>query len=64
MKILKEIQNKLDKETRNPEELIREMQQLGFQMLLTNVINKEQVIVFCTDMIKLYELLLQKQGME
>lgn len=59
MKILTEIQNRISKETRPLEDLTVEIKKLGFQMMVTNAIGKEQVVMFCSDMIKLYEGLVQ-----
>ena len=59
MKILTEIQNRLSKETRPLEDLCVEIKKLGFQMIVTNAVGKEQVVMFCSDMIKLYEGLTQ-----
>lgn len=60
MKIMEEIQARISKETRPLEELCVELKRLGFQMIATNAIGKEQVVMFCSDMIKLYEDLSQK----
>lgn len=60
MKILNEIQTRISKETRPLEDLCIELKKLGFQMMATNSIGKEQVVMFCSDMIKLYEGLTEK----
>ena len=61
MKILTEIQNRINKETRSPSDLYTELRQLGAQMVITNVIGRAQVVTFCSSLIKLYELLSPKE---
>ena len=57
MTILEEIQARMDKENRTPNELYAELRQLGLQMMVLNTIGKEQVVMFCSSLVKLYELL-------
>ena len=62
MKILTEIQNRINKETRPSSDLSIELKQLGFQMMVTNSVGKAQVVMFCSDLIKLYENLTSKES--
>ena len=54
MEIMKEIQTRIENENRPSETLYQEIKGLGLQMFMTNTLNKEQVIIFCSDLVKLY----------
>lgn len=53
--ILDEIQNRIAHEKRTPAELYATMRQIVMQMLFTQSMNREQVVSFCSSMIRLYE---------
>lgn len=57
MNLIQEIQARLEKESRSPQELYNEVRQLGVQMAITNNLGKTQVVMFCSSLLKLYELL-------
>lgn len=52
--LLNEIQFRLTNETRSSPELISSLKQMGLLMFVTGTITKEQVVTFCTALIKLY----------
>lgn len=52
--ILKEIESKIENDNRSPEEIYAMIKQLGTYMLMTNTLSKENVIQFCSSLIKLY----------
>ena len=55
MDILDEIKNRIEHEKRTPAELYATMRQIVMQMLFTQSMNREQVVSFCSSMIRLYE---------
>jgi len=54
MEILEEIQHRIDSESRSSSELVSTLRQLGTYMFVTGTITKEQVVTFCSSLIKLY----------
>ena len=55
MELLDEIRNRIEHEKRTPAELYATMRQIVMQMLVTRSMNREQVVSFCSSMIRLYE---------
>ncbi len=55
MPILEEIQRRIEQERRSPEDLYATMRGIVMQMLFTQSMNREQVVSFCSSMIRLYE---------
>lgn len=53
--ILDEIRNRITCEKRTPAELYSTMRQIVMQMLITQSMNREQVVSFCSSMIRLYQ---------
>lgn len=60
MELLKELQNKYKAETRDANTLYQNIRNLGLQMYLTNSISKELVLELSCSLLKLYELLKEK----
>lgn len=54
MEILDEIQHRIESESRLSGELVSTLRQLGTYMFITGTITKEQVVTFCSSLIKLY----------
>ena len=54
MEILDEIQHRIESESRSSGELVSTLRQLGTYMFITGTITKEQVVTFCSSLIKLY----------
>ena len=52
--LLNAVKERIGKEARQPKELYAELKQMGAAMFFTNTMSKEQVIAFCSDMVKLY----------
>ncbi|MBP3730033.1 MAG: hypothetical protein J6I40_01010 [Mailhella sp.] len=59
--LLEEIKERIEKETRQPRELYSGLKQMGAAMFFSNTMSKEQVIMFCAAMIKLYLSLTEKK---
>ena len=55
--ILSKIKEKLVQDTRPPQAIYQHIKALGTTMILTNTLSEEQVISFCSSLIKLYERL-------
>lgn len=58
--ILKDIKNRVEEETRSPQQIYSELRFAGAQMMLTNTITRGQVVGFCAGLIKLYDMLSPK----
>lgn len=55
--ILKEIQSKLENDTRTPQEMYSMLKQLGLYMFTTNTISKDNVVLFCSTLLGMYDKL-------
>ena len=53
--LLNEIRFRLENETRSSPELVSSLKQMGLLMFVTGTITKEQVVTFCTALLKLYQ---------
>lgn len=56
MEILNDIEQAIQKEKRTPEELFILVRNVGLQMAMSNKINKDQVVLLCSALIKMYQL--------
>ena len=52
--LLVEIQNKIESDKRLPNVLYANIKQLGTYMIVTNTLSKDNVVNFCSSLIKLY----------
>ena len=52
--LLKQIQTKIEEDTRSSEEIYSMLKQLGTYMFMTNTLSRDNVILFCSSLIKLY----------
>jgi hypothetical protein len=57
--LLNAVKERIGKEARQPKELYAELKQMGLMMFMSNTMSKDQVIAFCSDMLKLYLSLAQ-----
>ena len=62
--LLKELRRRIDHETRSSQELYASIRQLGMTMFLTNTMGRENVLMFCTAMLKLDHNLAEAQKEE
>ena len=54
-RIMEQIREKVDNNTQTPQELVKVAKTLGLTIFMTNNMTEEQLITFCSSMIKLYE---------
>jgi DNA phosphorothioation-dependent restriction protein DptG len=59
--LLKELAEKYKAENRSSKELYASIKTTGMQMFVTNTMSKEQVLTFCSSLLKLFENLTVKQ---
>ena len=57
MDLISEIRKRVDSINTSPEEMYATLKSTGSYMLLTNTLSKENVLVMCSNLIKLYEQL-------
>ena len=55
MELLKEIKTRIEKEDRPSQYLYAETKAIALQMYMTNKMSKENIVMMCADLIKLYE---------
>ena len=59
--LIQELTEKYKAENRSSEELYASIKTTGMQMFVTNTMSKEQVLNFCSSLLKLFENLSAKQ---
>lgn len=60
--LINEIKNRVNSEERAPGVLYDEVKKIGMYMYVTNTLTKDQVITICSNLIKLYETLNNKDN--
>ena len=57
MELLQEIKKKINTINCSPEEMYANIKQIGTYMIVSNSLSKDNVVTFCSNLIKLYETL-------
>ena len=56
-RIMEQIREKVDNNTQTPQELTRTARDYGLTIFMTRNMTEEQLVTFCSSLIKLYERL-------